>query len=406
MVRQNKLFPLEMKIVSALSVQKQKDGTVAEKEVLYPTFYLTQKEKIQTTYKDAVVLLAQIANPVNEILKKDLIHADPIQQRRIKNCVKWVNKKTKIHPWNTRKVVARIMDMPEFYEPLEKMGFSSEKILDDMFTIVTLHDIGRVMEINMAEGQKYDLTTVKGLPDTHALAGIAILQEIPAFARPEILLPIKYHEAPQFEAEMKNDDMYKALSEEEKKLVWAYTLLQRDVDRLSNLESYRKVGSKTCGERSQQSYQNPENEMRITPICLKRFQNRELGRVSEANTYLDCHLRWLGWAFQMHLPYVRKTMNKELFEDLWDRTFEELSDEFYMKDRARTGHPIEKMTPERVNQFSAIWTVLHQCKLDMMREIDPNYHELAKEKKVTRHKSQILSMMKKENVNNKNLEGR
>lgn len=396
---QNKLFPLEMKVVSGQSIQKQQDGTIVEKEVLYPVFYSTQKEKIQTTHKDAVVFIAQAAKHVNDSLKKDLIHADPVQQRRIKNCVKWVNKKAKIHPWHARKIAAQMVGIPAFYEPLEKMGFSSKKILDDILTIVTLHDIGRVMEVNLAEGQKYDLATVKGLPENHALASVAVLQKIPAFARPEILLPIKYHEAPLFEADMKNDDMYKALSDEQKKLVWAYTLLQRDVDRLSNLELYRRVGSKTCGERCQQSYQSPENEMRITPICLKRFENREMGMVSEAKTYLDCHLRWLGWAFQMHLPFVRKTMGKELFEDLWDRTFEELSDEFYMKDRTRTGHSIEKITPERVNQFSAVWTVLHQCKLDMMREIDPNYRELSKEQKVAQHKSQILSMMRKENVN-------
>ncbi len=297
---------------------------------------------------------------VNKILTRQ-IDNNPDNRERLEKVMAWIDKKAKFHPWQMRREIKKISDMPEFYQELLDLGYRREQLREDLETIAILHDIGRLAEVDLKNIIKFDLKKVKGFD--HAFESVEIL-EAAGFARPEILLPIKYHGMLNFEQEMQKDPLFLSLNETEKKRVWSYSRASQDADRMSNMMSYAVYGCKKSAEMYDPNYSpeiHPEKYYAVTPICVERCQKGEQGRVSESKTYLDCLLRWIGWASLMHYDGVREQAADRIVERMWDRTFEQAEEDF------------QKDPNKNPQRYAATLKTLNETKMIVMSRLKPGY---------------------------------
>lgn len=362
-------FDVVMDKVPCLSISEK----TGKKQVLRAEFRLTGDVPQDFSAEDAVYMMRVMSGLVNKELQ-DLTLKKPEDSKKISGCMGWVNKRANGHPKETRDVVEKIVPLQEFSQDITQL-VPLETVRNNALIIASVCDLGRLMEVNMIDGQKYDITTVMGMPRTHADLSYAFMKKIPALNRPEIYLPVKYHELPndKFEQVLTTDGEFLSLPPEKQMEVILMSYLQRDSDKLALLGWYQKVGSKVCGERQQASYQDVNNEMVVTPICLERFQKGEMGLTSESHTYLDCHLRWLGWYNNFHMNFLMGNVAKEVFSNLWDRTEEELYDEYMQKDRERLGQEKEPITPKRTLKYEQMKGCFAELRADMMMRLDSLY---------------------------------
>ena len=181
---------------------------------------------------------------------------------------------------------------------------------------------------------------------------------------PEILLPIKYHGALNFEPELQADPLYVSLSDKDKKRIMSYTYAVRDADRTSNLLSYTVHGIKKCGEMNDPNYSpvlHPEKYYAVTPICVERLQREECLRTDETKTYLDTMLKFVSWSFQMHYDSVKKMVAQNVISKIWDRIFEQAADEW-------SEAPVKDMT-----KYTNTLKQLTDTKEIVMKKLDPSY---------------------------------
>lgn len=317
------------------------------------------------TVANAMVFAAFLGRSVNQRLNLAL-EKNKEESERIKKTMNWIDKKAKFHPWEMRHISDKISKMPEFLKELTVLGFSEKEIQKDIKLISILHDIGRLTEVDLKSVHKFDMSAVKGKGHDHAFESYEILLSV-GFNRPEILLPVKYHGLLDFESNLKDDPMFEALSENEKKRVMSYTYAVRDADRTSNLLSYTIYGIKRCGEMSDPNYSpvlHPEKYYAVTPICVERLKRGECGRVSEAKTYLDTMLRFVSWSFQMHYTSVKKMVANDVTLKIWDRIFEQAEDEW------------NEAPVKNLKKYTDTLNQLREAKQIVMKKLDPA-HEIS-----------------------------
>ena len=168
--------------------------------------------------KKACGLLGFLGYLVNTELRKLLKAKDPEQQKKVIQTTCWIQKKAAFHPAQMLKIADQIAQQPDFYQPLAQLGYEPKKIRSDVQMIAVLHDIGRLSEVDIKNGTKFDYTLVSKNQHDHAFESERILRSI-GVERPEILLPIKYHGLVSFEFQIKQDPLFMTLNKKTQKQI-------------------------------------------------------------------------------------------------------------------------------------------------------------------------------------------
>lgn len=367
-------FPIEI-IEEPYKIQ-QKDGT--QKEGVYAKFHCPNGFPLSEV-KYAMAFAAFLGHAINQRLDK-VLEQNPQSAKQIKSTINWINKKAKFHPWEMRHIADDIAKMPEFLSELTSLGFSEAQIQKDIKLISVLHDIGRLSEVDLKTASKFNMPQVKGKGHDHAIESFEILQSV-GLKQPEILLPVKYHGALNFEAALQKDPLYVSLPETEKKRIMSYTYAVRDADRTANLLSYTIDGIKRCGEMNDPNYSpvlHPEKYYAVSPKCVERVQQGDCCRVDETKTYLDTMLKFVSWSFQMHYDSVKKMVATDVISKIWDRIFEQAADEW------------NEAPTKDVQKYTNTLNQLDETKRIVMQRLDPSYQHVGQNVSFNRKEMEFL----------------
>lgn len=320
-----------------------------------------KKESIYSlrTPMDAIYLSWYIGTLIRDDLKKlKLMATDTSVLKRIENTKKWVRKKAVLHSHAVHLEGNWIAQHPLFQQLAKDVGFSENDVKFKLQMITILHDIGRLCEVDIQSGCKFDLPNILGKGHDHAIESYEMLRRF-GISDLIILLPIKYHGLLDFEETLQSDTEFCSLSQKQKEQVILLLYAVRDADMGANMFAYGRAGSKGCGERNDPRFKQT-GACYITPICLEDIYLKRKAQTCNAKTFLDIQLRWIGWGFQLHFPFYKERVAQTSVSDMFERIFEEASDQF-------------NGVSERINrtQYAQTLRQLRGAKKFVMQELNP-----------------------------------
>ena len=256
---------------------------------------------------------------------------------RILKTKAWVDKKAVWHPALVAKCARRLLQKMRNNLVLDDIRLSYGEIKTDVAIIAVLHDIGRLSEVDIAQGT----ISMKrsGLNKNHAEIGFDSLKS--AEIKPEILLAIKYHEFADVD-EAKNDEIYINLSEENKKIAELYIRILQDMDKTANLEERAEFGIKKCAEFTDPRY---IQDYDLTEDCFQKAMNGNYLNLKGGHL-LDAMMRFVTWTYSIHFKETKEILAgvlTDFFRQMYGEAIREY-DNADEKDPARLAATLEKIT--------------------------------------------------------------
>ncbi|MBO6290330.1 MAG: hypothetical protein J6N45_08420 [Alphaproteobacteria bacterium] len=220
---------------------------------------------------------------------------------------------------------------------IKEIPLPYKEIYKDLSVVAVLHDIGRLSEVDIAQG----CVNMKrsGLNKNHAAISFDILEH--AKIKPEILLAIRYHEFAGIN-EAVNDDIYKQLQPDNRKIAEFYARVLQDMDKTANLLERSKFGIKKCAEFFDPHY---VQDYSLTPEYFEKaitgnYLNLKGGHL------LDAMMRFVTWTYSIHFTQT-KEMLSEILTDFFQQMYQEALREYNNsddKDAKCLSDTLEKIT--------------------------------------------------------------
>lgn len=365
--------------------RKDKNG---EAEGIYADFTDKMFQTPLETSKDCFIFSWAISEHIMVPLKKMLDDAtnngDTATAKKVMGAINWLRKKAFKHSAEVRNEMKAMSEHPEFMksaneakllEIIDETSFVMEEmsknttilraaknlgldgiyVKETMLKIAALHDIGRLGEIDLKSGTKFngpdmiaheidgERTNVKGVD--HAITSYEVAKAN-GITDPLILLPIKYHSVRNLESEIVNDPEFQVLDETKQAQVLLFGHAIRDADKIANLISYTKTGVKLCGEMSNPAF---HGDCDVSTGVLEDFYNNKTVNVKETKTYLDAMFKFASWTYDLHFDFNKERAAKTILEPLFERMREENRDELSNKIKAerQNWRNFEKLTAQQ-----------------------------------------------------------
>lgn len=249
----------------------------------------------------------------------------------------WIHKKSVWHPALVEKCTHQVLEKMQKVSALYDIPLSYKEIYTDASIIAILHDIGRLSEIDIAQG----IVCMKrsGLNKNHAAISFDVLEY--AKIKPEVLLAIKYHEFADID-EASNDDIYQNLRPENKKIADFYIRVLQDMDKTANLLERSKFGIKKCAE-----YNDP-HYIQDYDLTEEYFQKAITGNYLnlKGGHLLDAMMRFVTWTYSIHFRQTKEILSGVLTDFFW-QMYQEALHEYTRstdKDSLRLANTLEKIT--------------------------------------------------------------
>lgn len=273
------------------------------------------------------------------------------KKNKIQKNIDWIMKKSIYHPNQVRKEMDYISKHPEFLSYIEKSHRDISEIRQKMRVIGLLHDIGRLCEIDIKNGNKIDLRTLLGDQATHSFMSYEILRQS-GFDDLEILLPIKYHEM-NYANGLSKDELYLESTLDKQKMIKLLYEALCDADKMANLSVYAVHGCKKAGEMNDPNF---SGDYKLTPYCVERIMDGKYFPAKECHFYLDCLLRWISMSFDVNFSFYKKHLAEEVISPVFDKTFEEAQDEWNANptDMKRYQQTLETLKQVRLRVMSLL----------------------------------------------------
>lgn len=249
----------------------------------------------------------------------------------------WIHKKSVWHPALVEKCTHKLLEKMQKISALQNIPLSHKEIYTDASIIAILHDIGRLSEVDIAQGTV--CMKRSGLNKSHAAISFDILEY--AKIKPEILLAIKYHEFEDIE-EATNDYIYQNLKPKNKKIAEFYIRMLQDMDKTANLLERSKFGIKKCAEYNDPYY------IQDYDLTEEYFQKAITGNYLnlKGGHLLDAMMRFVTWTYSIHFKETKEILSHILTNFFWQmyqealREYENSAD----KDAMRLANTLEKIT--------------------------------------------------------------
>lgn len=264
----------------------------------------------------ARMLAKRMGRVVLPLLKKLATNTQNAEQaEQIARTRAWVEKKAVWHPALVEKCTLKALKNMQCKSTLCAVPLAAKKIYVDAAIVAILHDIGRLSEVDVAQG----LVCMKrsGLNKNHAAISFDVLQH--AKIKPEILLAIKYHEFAGV-AEAKNDDIYAALQPDNKKIAEFYVCLLQDMDKTANLLERSEFGIQKCAEFFDPHYVQDYN---LTNEYWQKALNGEYLNIKGGHL-LDAMVRFVTWTYSIHFEETKEILSgiltqffKQMYREAW-----------------------------------------------------------------------------------------
>ena len=249
----------------------------------------------------------------------------------------WISKKAIWHPALVEKCTHKLLHKMKKGAYLKEIPLAYEDIYEDLSIVAVLHDIGRLSEIDVAQGTVNMKRS--GLNKNHAAISFDILKQ--AKIKPEILLSIRYHEFSGVD-EAVNDDIYKNLNPVSQKIAEFYICVLQDMDKTANLLERSKFGIKKCAEFFDPHYVQDYNltEEYFETALAGNYLNLKGGHL------LDAMMRFVTWTYSIHFTETKENLSEVLTDFFWQmyqeawREYDNSED----KEMARLANTLEKIT--------------------------------------------------------------
>lgn len=259
------------------------------------------------------------------------------QSAQILKTKAWIHKKSVWHPALVEKCTHQVLKKMQKASVLQNIPLAYKEIYTDASIIAILHDIGRLSEIDIAQGTV--CMKRSGLNKNHATISFDILEY--AKIKPEILLAIKYHEFADIK-EASNDGIYQKLNENGKTTANFYIRLLQDMDKTANLLERSKFGIKKCAEFNDPHY------IQDYDLTEEYFQTAITGNYLnlKGGHLLDAMMRFVTWTYSIHFKQTKEILSNVLTDFFW-QMYQEALQEYKNsmdKDVARLAATFEKIT--------------------------------------------------------------
>lgn len=262
---------------------------------------------------------------------------DEEQLAKILKTKGWIFKKSVWHPALVEKCTQKTLQKMQKVSALKDIPLSYKEIYQDASIVAILHDVGRLSEVDIAQGAV--CMKRSGLNKNHAAISFDILEH--ADIKPEILLAIKYHEFADIE-EASNDSIYQSLRPENKKIAAFYVRLLQDMDKTANLLERSKFGIKKCAEFFDPHY------VQDYDITEEYFETAMSGKYLnlKGGHLLDAMMRFVTWTYSIHFKQTKEILSEVLTDFFW-QMYTEADCEYKKsddKDAERLASVLEKIT--------------------------------------------------------------
>ena len=259
------------------------------------------------------------------------------QSAKILKTKEWIHKKSVWHPALVEKCTHKLIVKMKNNGILRKIALPYEQIYEDVSIIAILHDIGKLSEVDIAQGTV--VMKRSGLNKNHAAISFDILKHTKI--KPEILLAIKYHEFADIQ-EASSDDIYQKLKPENKKIAEFYIRVLQDTDKTANLLERSKFGIKKCAE-----YNDP-HYIQDYDLTEEYFQTAITGNYLnlKGGHLLDAMMRFVTWTYSIHFRQTKEILSDVLTDFFWQMYQEALCEYNHSshKDPIRLTSTLEKIT--------------------------------------------------------------
>lgn len=320
--------------IKHLQTQEENDDGKTEHDFVC---FDAENVKIPNVYA-AKILASKMGKKVFPFLEK-LVKSTSDEQKlaKILKTKAWVYKKTVWHPALVAKCNHQLLKKMKNTAVLKDLPLSYDEICIDTIIASVLHDIGRLSEVDIAQGEV--CMERGGLKKHHALISYDILER--ALIKPEILLAIKYHEFADVD-EVTQDNLFNKLSESKQKIAKFYTYVLQDMDKTANLTERSIYGIKKCAEFFDPHY------IQDYDITEEHFINATKGQYLrlKGGHLLDAMMRFVTWTYCIHFQQTKEILSEVLTDFFW-QMYQEAIREYEnseIKDPVRLAHTLEKIT--------------------------------------------------------------
>lgn len=316
-----------------ITSEETKAGTIEHKFVCFDA----KNINISDTFS-AKILAKKMGKKVFPFLEKLVKNtSDDEKLTKIVKTKEWIHKKAVWHPALVEHCTHEVLQKMKAENALSDLPLSYDEIYTDASIAAILHDLGRLSEVDIAQGAV--CMKRSGLNKSHAAISFDILEH--AKIKPEILLAIKNHEFANIE-EAVNDDIYKALPSDNKKIAEFYILLLQDMDKTANLLERSKFGIKKCAEYNDPYY------IQDYDLTEEYFQTAISGNYLniKGGHLLDAMMRFVTWTYSIHFTETKEILSEVLTDFFWQMYTEALReyDNSSDKDALRLANTLEKIT--------------------------------------------------------------
>lgn len=286
----------------------------------------------------AKIIAKQMGEVIFPYLDRLIKNADSKENlQKYEKTKAWISKKAVWHPALVEKCTHKLLHKMKNGARLKEIPLAYKEIYEDLSVVAVLHDIGRLSEIDVAQGTVNMKRS--GLNKNHAAISFDILEH--AKIKPEILLSIRYHEFADID-EAVNDDIYKKLSPVNQKIAEFYIRVLQDMDKTANLLERSKFGIKKCAEFFDPHYVQDYNltEEYFETALAGKYLNLKGGHL------LDAMMRFVTWTYSIHFAETKEILSEILTDFFW-QMYQEAWREYDFsedKDAARLANTLEKIT--------------------------------------------------------------
>ena len=225
----------------------------------------------------------------------------------------WVFKKAVWHPMLVEKCAQKVLQKMKNSAQINEIPLPYKEIYKDVCIIAVLHDIGRLSEVDIAQGTV--VMKGSGLNKNHAAISYDILEN--ALIKPEILLAIKYHEFADIK-EAVQDEVYEKLPADNKKISEFYIRILQDMDKTANLLERSKFGIKKCAEFHDSCY------IQDYDLTEEYFEQAMCGNYLnlKGGHLLDAMMRFVTWTYSIHFVQTKELLSSVLTNFFWQMYLE------------------------------------------------------------------------------------
>ena len=292
---------------------------VEEPGIKHEFLVFNPENVVLDTVLSARLFSKQMGKCVFEYLNKLIKNEENTEKKKIyKNTLNWVYKKAVTHPIcvenYTKAVLKKLKDKPE----ITALSLSYGQIYKDLSIAAILHDIGRLSEIDIANGVV--LMNLGKLRLHHASIGYNILEK--TSIKTEIMLAIKHHRFADV-SELLKDPEYLKLSENSKKIARFYTEIIQDTDKLANLDERAKHGATKSSE-----YYNPSylKDYKISKDVMQQAMSGHYVGTAVKHL-LDIMVHYITWGYETHFAESKEEL-AEVTPEIFKRIYEEIQREY------------------------------------------------------------------------------